>query len=178
MFAENYPYEVLEFLGKGSFGEVVKARHQPTNVEVAIKLLKNSCSCIYNAKKELSEINILRKFTEANQVFTTNIYDIIIPTMDTKSSDPIPCIFLVMELASTDLSQLVGNLETLEVEEDHSLIMMYNILCSINFMHTSNIIHRDIKPSNILLYDDCQVRICDFGLSRSLPHSVTQDSVK
>jgi serine/threonine protein kinase len=37
------------------------------------------------------------------------------------------------------------------------------------FLHLSNIIHRDVKPANILISSDCNVKLCDFGLSRSLP---------
>jgi len=94
----------LGFIGKGSFGEVVKATHKGTNEQVAIKLMVNCCSDIYNARKELSEFNILRKFTgvDSNE-FTTKIYDIIIPSLDCKSLDPIPFVFIVMELVSTDL---------------------------------------------------------------------------
>lgn len=39
-------------------------------------------------------------------------------------------------------------------------------------MHSCSIVHRDIKPQNILVNSDCQVRVCDFGLARSLPESV------
>jgi mitogen-activated protein kinase 1/3 len=35
-------------------------------------------------------------------------------------------------------------------------------------MHSAKVVHRDIKPANILINEDCSVKICDFGLSRSL----------
>jgi serine/threonine protein kinase len=47
--------------------------------------------------------------------------------------------------------------------------MFYNILCALKFIHKAGIIHRDIKPSNILLDSNCNVMICDFGMSRRLP---------
>jgi serine/threonine protein kinase len=35
-------------------------------------------------------------------------------------------------------------------------------------MHSAKVIHRDIKPANILINEDCSIKICDFGLSRSI----------
>ena len=40
------------------------------------------------------------------------------------------------------------------------------------FLHEANVVHRDIKSSNILITSDCQAKICDFGLSRSLPSTI------
>ena len=39
------------------------------------------------------------------------------------------------------------------------------------FLHSSNILHRDIKPANILIDENCHIKLCDFGLARSLPDS-------
>ena len=66
--------------------------------------MKNCFKDIYSAKKELSEINILRQFTSADSNgFVTRIYDMIIPSLDCTSRDPIPSMFLVMELVGADL---------------------------------------------------------------------------
>ena len=46
---------------------------------------------------------------------------------------------------------------------------MYNLLCSLKYLHTANIMHRDIKPSNILIDHVCGTKICDFGLARQRP---------
>ena len=64
---------------------------------------------------------------------------------------------------------MLNNSKELEIDEETALIIMYNMLCSVNFMHSANIIHRDIKPTNLLLAEDCNLKICDFGLSRTLP---------
>jgi len=46
-------------------------------------------------------------------------------------------------------------------------IIMYNLLCAMNFLHTANVMHRDLKPANILIDDECLIKLCDFGMSRT-----------
>jgi len=47
-------------------------------------------------------------------------------------------------------------------------VIIYNLLCGLKWVHTAQILHRDIKPSNILINEDCHIKICDFGLARSV----------
>ena len=60
------------------------------------------------------------------------------------------------------------------------LKLVYQSLMCMSFIHFSNVMHRDIKPANILLTSDCNVKVCDFGLARSMPESVSKslNSVK
>ncbi len=46
--------------------------------------------------------------------------------------------------------------------------MVYNLLCAVKYLHSANVLHRDLKPANILVNEDCSVKICDFGLARSI----------
>jgi serine/threonine protein kinase len=103
----------------------------------------------------------------ANNQFTTKIFDIIAP------SDPndLSHIFIVMEYMQTDMKKIFQSMQQLDFSEDHMVSILYSLLCSLNFMHTANVMHRDIKPANLLVDADCKVKICDFGLSRSQPVS-------
>ena len=83
--------------------------------------------------------------------------------------DNIRKVFIVMELGVGTLRNIFNDDLKIEMGEDHVVIILYNLLCSLNFIHSANIIHRDIKPANILLDEHCNVKLCDFGLARSLP---------
>jgi mitogen-activated protein kinase 1/3 len=112
------------------------------------------------------------------------VYDIIFPDrqqvescylntsdFDVKSKQHF--IFIVMECLESDLKALINNDNKLDITEGHIKIVAYYMLCNIKFVHSGNILHRDIKPSNFLVNKDCQVKMCDFGISRSMPESVT-----
>ena len=45
---------------------------------------------------------------------------------------------------------------------------MYNLLCAVKYLHESKVIHRDLKPAKILVNEDCSVKLCDYGLARSI----------
>jgi len=72
-----------------------------------------------------------------------------------------------MELMSQDLDQMLKT--DIKFTESHLIRIAYNSLCSIAFLHEANVMHRDFKPANILLNHDCNAKLCDFGLSRTVP---------
>ena len=55
------------------------------------------------------------------------------------------------------------------MSEKQGLALVYKLLCALNFIHSANIIHRDLKPGNILIDDKGNLKLCDFGLARTLP---------
>lgn len=74
-------------------------------------------------------------------------------------------IYLVFEYMETDLHAVIrANI----LEDIHKQYVIYQLLRSLLFMHSAGLLHRDIKPSNLLLNSDCHVRVCDFGLCRSI----------
>ena len=72
-----------------------------------------------------------------------------------------------MEYQDTDLDKVLKH--KIDFGPKHVIKVLYYTLLSMSFMHNINIIHRDIKPANILVTKQCKIKICDFGLSRSLP---------
>ena len=97
-----------------------------------------------------------------NNIFTVQLLDVMYEEDNN-------CLFIVMEYVQFDLKKILKSTVNIEFDEDHVITIMYNSLCALNFLHSINIMHRDIKPANILINEDCVVKICDFGLSRTVP---------
>jgi len=72
-----------------------------------------------------------------------------------------------MELMGKDLNEILKH--DLEFSDEDMIKILYNSLCAIAFLHESNVVHRDMKPANILINSDCEAKISDFGLSRTIP---------
>mmetsp|Transcript_15826 Transcript_15826/g.26470 ORF Transcript_15826/g.26470 Transcript_15826/m.26470 type:complete len:507 (+) Transcript_15826:128-1648(+) len=73
-------------------------------------------------------------------------------------------LYLVFELVDTDMNKLLLSAQYLSTL--HIQTFLYQILLGVHYLHSANVIHRDLKPANILLYENCDLKICDFGLSR------------
>lgn len=99
--------------------------------------------------------------------FTPELIDLVRGT-DTQNNF---ILFIVMEKFDTDLRSLIRLGPKSGFTEEHLIKIMYNTLCALKYLHSANVVHRDIKPSNILITKDSQVKICDFGISRTLPES-------
>ena len=112
--------------------------------------------------REVAILTHLSKMGSAN-CFSTKLKELIIAGHPENFSS----LFLIMEKMPFDLKTLLADKDKVLTEE-HIVVILYNILCGINFLHSANIMHRDIKPANILIDNQCQIKICDFGMSRSI----------
>ena len=81
-----------------------------------------------------------------------------------------------MEYIDDDVKHLLQTLPKRgqDITSQHLKVILYNLLCATKYMHSANIVHRDIKPGNILINQHCEVRICDFGIARSLPQNIVR----
>jgi len=64
-------------------------------------------------------------------------------------------IFLVVELEQMDLNKFLKSDQSKIFREQHVKLVLYNLLCALNFIHSANIVHRDIKPANVLINKYC-----------------------
>lgn len=153
---------VINQLGSGAYGTVYEVKHRSSKKVYAAKYLKIFTCDSKLAQYTYREVAILKHLSNMGSAncFTSRLKEIVVAgDKDTFSS-----IFLVMEKMPLDLRSLFGK-QDIYLEEEHGLIMIYNILCGINFLHTANIMHRDIKPANILTDQECTIKICDFGMA-------------
>lgn len=125
--------------------------------------MRNLFADPYSTRKIVSEIQILRTLSQVKDNKHTSLLHDVIADFDQDY------IFLVMEYIDSDLKKVFNSTRKIDFNDDHVLIIIYNLLCSLNFLHSANIMHRDIKPANILIDGECQVKLCDFGFSRSIP---------
>ena len=154
-------YEVVKQVGCGSYAAVCEAIHKKTGTRVAIKKAVGIFMDPVDSKRVLREAQILRllKNSKSNVV---KLYDILEPK-DPKNFD---CLYMVMEYAQCDIKKIIK--AGLHLQPTHIQKIIYNILVGLKYIHTAGVLHRDIKPANILINEDCSIRICDFGLSRSI----------
>ena len=156
-------------MGEGSYGQVAQGRCTISGETVAIKYVKDLGDCEYDWVKVTREIQIMEEFSkmERNQ-FTVKLLDLFVIQENKESMG----LFIVMEHMDSDLKKVLNNSSEMELTETHVTALMYNLICALKFVHSADVMHRDLKPANILVNNDCEVKICDFGLARTLPESL------
>ena len=121
-----------------------------------------------DCKRILREITLMRKLRHPCVVD-------LIEICHAKDPEKFATIYVVMEFAESDLKKLVKSNITLEIL--HIQTLVYNLLCAIRYLHSCQVIHRDLKPANILINEDCTVKLCDYGLARSIHGVKTADLI-
>jgi mitogen-activated protein kinase 1/3 len=152
-------YEIVKQVGSGSYGYVVQAIQKSTGKKVAIKRLNKIFEDVIDCKRILREVVLLRNLVHPNLV---HIIEILEPS-DLKTFDSL---YVVLEYAQSDLKKLFKS--PIHLELIHIQTLIYNILIGLKYIHSADVLHRDLKPANVLINEDCSVRICDFGLARSV----------
>lgn len=119
---------------------------------MAIKKISSAFTNAILAKRLYREFVLLSTFRHENIL---NLIDAYI--------DPISDCYLVTDLLKTDLQKL---LSSQSLETPYIQCFLYQICRGLKYIHSADILHRDLKPSNILINENCDLKICDFGLAR------------
>ncbi|KAJ5142881.1 uncharacterized protein N7515_001668 [Penicillium bovifimosum] len=152
IFETTERYTDWKPLGLGVSGLVCSAKDQLGHRTVAVKKLAEPFETEAMARNVFREIQLLRELRHENIINLTDIF--ISPSED---------VYIVTELMATDLNTI---LKSRKVEDQFAQYFMYQIMRGLKYLHSAGVIHRDLKPSNILVNENCDLRICDFGLAR------------
>uniref|UniRef100_A0A7S0ZBR0 Mitogen-activated protein kinase n=1 Tax=Timspurckia oligopyrenoides TaxID=708627 RepID=A0A7S0ZBR0_9RHOD len=152
-------YQIESVIGEGAYGVVCSAKDNKDGRMVAVKRMKDVFKAIPEAVRILRELKFDRILTNHENI--VSITDVMLPRNRMEFHD----VYAVFELFPSDLYRVLRAKVPLSAE--HIRWIMYQIVRAVFYIHSANIFHRDLKPSNVLLNEDCDVRVCDFGLARA-----------
>ncbi|XP_014493865.1 germinal center kinase 1 isoform X2 [Vigna radiata var. radiata] len=150
----------LELIGQGSFGDVYKGFDKELNKEVAIKMidLEESEDEIEDIQKEISVLS------QCRSAYITEYYGSFLN--QTK-------LWIIMEyMAGGSVADLLQSGPPLD--EMSIACILRDLLHAIDYLHTEGKIHRDIKAANILLTENGDVKVADFGVSAQLTRTISR----
>jgi len=143
-------------IGKGAYGVVFKSTDKKTKEVVALKKLYDAFRNDTDAQRTFREVMILQEL---------NGHDNIIRLLNVIKAENNMDLYLVFDYMEADLYNAIrANI----LQDIHKQYILYQTLKAMKFIHSADIIHRDLKPSNIFINSDCQIKIGDFGLARTL----------
>lgn len=159
-------YEIIEQLGEGGMGRVYHVHDTKINEEVALKLIKPEIAADKKTIERFKgELKTARKIRHKN---VCGMYDL---------GEDKGLHFITMEYVSGEnLKSLLKRKKQLDSE---SIVSIARQVCEgLAEAHRLGVVHRDLKPSNIMLDEDGNARIMDFGIARSLKtKGITDDGV-
>ena len=150
-------YEIESLIGEGGMGAVYLAEHAQLNRKVAVKVLLPQFLKNQEIRARFkNEASLMAHLQHPNIV---SLYDYV----EDESG-----MFLIMEyVEGTGLDDYIQN-KTGPMPEGTALPIMKQVLDAFNYAHSKKVVHRDIEPANILIGNDGQVKILDFGIARIL----------
>lgn len=152
-------FEICQKLGKGAYGVVWKAKEKRSRGVVALKKCFDAFRNATDAQRTFREIMYLQALSG---------HENLIRLQHVLKAENGKDIYLTFDHMETDLHAVIrANI----LEEIHKKFIIYQLMKALKFMHSAELLHRDIKPSNLLLNSDCHVKLCDFGLCRSVAES-------
>lgn len=147
------PYRIIGQLGQGGMATVYKAYHASLDRYVALKVL-------HPAFKE--DPNFLGRFQREAKMVARMEHPNIVPVYAFEEHEGHP--FLVMKYIEGQT--LKARLQKGPLSEDEILKITQAVGSALTYAHHKDILHRDVKPSNVLLADDGEIYLADFGLAR------------
>ena len=154
MFNSTKYYHNFERIGKGSFSTVYKGYRRDNNEVVAIKEIDIDSSNMKLVNRLNIEIEIMKNLDHKN----------IIKLLDVHNDFENDVVYLIMEYCpNNSLNSFIKNRP---MKEKHVLRIMKQILDGLKHLISNNIVHRDLKPQNILLDENLNVKISDFGFAK------------
>lgn len=158
-------YEIRRELGRGAMGIVYEGFDPFIERTVAIKSIQKSMIDKSEAEEILSRFR--REAQAAGRLTHPNIVSVYEYGEDGEAA------FIAMEfVAGTELREHFDRTTRFKIND--GVIIMTQLLDALEYSHSRGVIHRDIKPSNILITEDGQVKIADFGIAKIESSELTQ----
>ena len=149
-------YKIIKKLASGGMGDVYLAVHSVLESKVAIKSLHSDL---------VKDENFRKRFRKEGRTQSRLSHPNIVKLIDFQERKN--GLFLIMEfIEGKQLNDYINN-ETGPIPENKLIPLFKQILSAIQYAHTKKLIHRDIKPSNILITNDGNAKIIDFGIAKS-----------
>src|SRR5215831_16131584 len=150
-------YEIISLLGEGGMATVYRAHQSAMNRDVALKVVSNVLAMDSNFEKRFNrEVELIARLDHAH----------IVPVHEHGTTADGTIYLSMRYLKGGTLSELIRRENPLPLEKV-SLILNH-IASALDFAHQQGFLHRDIKPSNILLDDQGNAYLTDFGLARMI----------